>query len=443
MAMVLSGEVAESRGVELIVERRDGRRLTVLANVFPLRDESGRVAGAVNCFRDITERKRLQCKAQAQADDLLDLHQRKDEFLAMLSHELRGPLAPILSSVQMLQRGVASPEVQSRLHAIIENQARQLKHLVDDLMDVSRITHGKVQLQLCNTSLGEIVGRAIDTAMPFIEERGHTLVAPNPLPQLTVSADPGRMEQVVVNLLVNAAKYTADGGTISLSATAEAGDAVIRVKDSGIGVSATLLPKIFDLFTQAESSSDRTGGGLGIGLNLVRRLVELHGGVVSATSVLGQGSEFTVRMPLVPTALAEAEPAAAEPVDAHRILVVDDNVDITDCLTMLLEDVGHEVRVAYDGDAAVEAALAFRPRVVLLDIGLPKRNGYDVARAIRLGDRASQPLLIAISGYGREEDLRKSAEAGFDHHLVKPVDFDALLKLLSARLRPDEEALGG
>jgi len=432
MAAVVRGDIAEVRDTEVVFERPDGSRISVVVNIKPLKNESGHIVGAINCFYDITERKRLELKAQKQAEALIDLHTRKDEFLAMLSHELRGPLAPIFSAIQLLQRCKSDETQQARLYAIIENQSRQLKHLVDDLMDVSRITHGKVSLQLRPTSLASIVERAIDTARPLIEVKHHGLevaVAPE---QMSLHADPSRLEQVIVNLLANAAKYTQDGGRISLRAYPEGGQAVLRVTDSGVGIAASLLPRIFDLFSQAEPSIARTEGGLGIGLWLVKRVVELHAGVVSVRSEPGHGSEFTVRLPLSTGTRPSEVCVGLEPrrEAGHRVLVVDDNVDAAQLLGALLEASGFHIQFAYDGEAALKIAIEFSPHIVLLDIGLPGMDGYEVARAIRANRVVEQPMLVAITGYSQDFDRCQSRDAGFDHHLVKPVDFDQLITLV-------------
>jgi PAS domain S-box-containing protein len=438
MATVVHGDIPEARDAEVIIEREDGSRITVIVNIRPLKDAGGDIVGAINCFYDITERKLLEVKALQQSEDLIDLHRRKDEFLAMLSHELRGPLAPIFSAVQVLQSGDLDRSRQARLFEIIANQSRQLKLLVDDLMDVSRITHGKVALQRRQVSLASIIERAIDTSLPFIEQKRHEfLVTVSPVP-MQLHADSGRIEQVIVNLLANAAKYTNAGGRISLWAGVEGGQAVLRVTDTGVGISPTLLPRIFDLFSQAERSIDRSEGGLGIGLCLVNQLIDLHGGGVVATSELGRGSEFTVRLPMLDGAgPSEPHPRAESWRDAgHRVLVVDDNVEAAQVLGALMQSSGFEVRFSHDGRSALEMVGAFRPHLLLLDIGLPLLDGYAVARAIRDDPLLEQPTLIAITGYSQDGDRYRSSAAGFDHHLVKPVDFEQLLTLISTTRLP-------
>ena len=432
MATVVHGDIAEVHDTEVVIERPDGSRISVIVNIKPLKNENGEIVGAINCFYDITERKRLELKAHKQAEALIDLHTRKDEFLAMLSHELRGPLAPIFSAIQLLQRRQPDQAQQARLYGIIENQSRQLKHLVDDLMDVSRITHGKVSLQLCQTSLASIIERAIDTASPLIEMKHHGLEVAVATEPMNLHADPGRLEQVVVNLLANAAKYTQDGGRISLRAYPQGEHAVLRVTDSGVGIAAALLPHIFDLFSQAEPSIARTQGGLGIGLWLVKRVVEMHAGSVSVTSELGHGSEFTVRLPLsTGTHPSEVCVDLEPPREAgHRVLVVDDNVDAARVLGALFEASGFQVQFAHDGAVALKMASDFSPHIVLLDIGLPGLDGYEVTRAIRANLALEQPTIVAITGYSQDVDRYRSKEAGFDYHLVKPVDFDQLMALV-------------
>ena len=390
---------------------------------------------------DITERKRGEESLHESAQALVDLHRRKDEFLAMLSHELRNPLAPIANALQLLRLQPNEDPLQQQARTIIERQVGQLNHLVDDLLEVSRITTGRVQLRRDRVAMSGIVERAVETAHPLLLQRRHELtvtVSPQPI---WVYADAARLEQVVVNLLTNAAKYTDDGGRIGLSIEQAGDSAVLRVRDTGIGISPELLPHIFDLFTQAERSLDRSQGGLGIGLSLVQRLVDLHGGTVDVYSVLGQGSEFVVRLPVMLTALPPvlSPRVLSAPIESAlpsakccRVLVVDDNVDATESLAMLLTMTGHEVHMAYDGPSALEAAIAVRPDVMLLDIGLPGLTGHEVATRIREHATLNNIVLIAMTGYGHEADLKSSRDAGFDHHLVKPADFAEVQRILAA-----------
>ena len=439
MTQILKGAAPEVHDMEIILERPDASRVTLIVNVVPLKDHQGQVTGAVACFYDITERSRLEHRALEQTEALADLDRRKDEFLAMLSHELRNPLAPISNAVRMLRLHKNEDPVQQQARTVIERQVAQLNHLIDELLEISRITTGRVQLRQETVAIGGIVDRAIESTRPMLTQHQHELRVSLPAAPIWLYADAARLEQVLVNLLTNAAKYTDDGGHIALEVTREGNSAVLRVSDNGIGIAPELLPRIFELFTQAERSLDRSQGGLGIGLCLVQRLVELHGGSVVAQSMLGQGSEFVVRLPVV-TADHPTPPAPVLEIvpTTHRfcrVLVVDDNVDAAQSLADLLSLLGHDVRLAYEGISAVQTAVAWCPEVVLLDIGLPGLNGFEVAKRIR--EQAAQPnmVLVALTGYGQATDRQRSKDAGFDHHLVKPADFDEVEKIL-AELRP-------
>ncbi|MBA3312857.1 MAG: response regulator [Planctomycetota bacterium] len=364
--------------------------------------------------------------------DIRDNDLRKDEFLAMLAHELRNPLAPIRTGLDLLDAAGAEDAVVAPMRRQVEHMVR----LVDDLLDVSRITCGTIDLQRQITDVRRAAAVAVETSRPLIEAHEHALHVSLPDEPLVVEGDPVRLTQVLTNLLNNAAKYTSNGGHVSLSAEREGGDVVIHICDTGAGVSREMLPRIFELFVQADRSLDRAKGGLGIGLTLVRRLVEMHNGSVHAFSEgLGLGSEFVVRLPASEKPLEVVRngqprrPAATDRIPC-RILVVDDNVDAATTLGMLLRLDGHEIRFAYDGLAALDAAAEFSPEVVLLDIGLPKLDGYEVAKRLRARTETEGAVLIAVSGYGQEEDRRRSREAGFDHHLTKPVDFAVLRQVL-------------
>ncbi|MEO7159272.1 MAG: PAS domain-containing protein [Polaromonas sp.] len=437
IAAVLKGEAPVEHGVEVIIERPDGSRSTIIANIVPLKNARGEITGAMNCMYDITERSRLERKTQQQAQALADLHRRKDEFLAMLSHELRNPLAPLASAVQVLRLQGSGAPLPQQACDVIERQVGQLKHLVDDLLEISRITTGSVRLRQQRVSVSDVVERALETVQPLIVQRRHELTVSLPPQPVWLHADATRLEQVLVNLLTNAAKYTDEGGRIWLSVEQEdAAEVVLKVRDTGIGIASELLPRIFELFTQAERSIDRSQGGLGIGLSLVQRMVELHAGTVKVYSVLGQGSEFVVRLPVMPTAMPPSTPPpfvqpAQPPGKACRVLAVDDNVDAVQSLAMLLKMSGHEVELAYDGPSALEAALAMRPDVVLLDIGLPGLTGYEVAQQLRQQAGFSDIVLVALTGYGRETDRQLSQEAGFDYHLVKPANFHEVEQILA------------
>jgi len=375
---------------------------------------------------------RQQAEAALQESD-----RRKDEFLAMLAHELRNPLAPIRNALQILRaKGPPDPELQWARN-VIDRQVRQMTRLVDDLLDLSRISQGKIELRKERAQLATIVTGAVEASRPLIEKWGHELTVTLPSEPIYLQADQARLTQVVLNLLNNAAKYTDHGGRIWLSAARDGAQVVVRIRDSGIGIPAEMLSRIFEIFTQVDRSLERSQGGLGIGLTLVQRLVQLHGGTVEARSDgPGKGSEFIVRLPVV-AAEDEAKrlpkpsgPAGTvAPAPARRILIVDDNKDAADSLGILLGLLGHEVQTAYDGLEAVGAAAAFQPDAILLDIGLPKLNGYEAASRIR-EQQGDEVALIALTGWGQEADRRRSREAGFDQHLTKPVEFDALEKLL-------------
>ena len=374
---------------------------------------------------------------------LKEADQRKDEFLAMLAHELRNPLAPIRNAVQIF-RGFGPPVPELKWATeVIARQVHQMTRLVDDLLDVSRITRGKIELRKERVELSSIINSAVEASRPLIDKLGHELSVTLPARPIYLEADSTRFAQVILNLLNNAAKYTDEAGQIALSAQRDQDRVIISVKDTGVGIPPDMLSRVFDMFTQVEGSIERAEGGLGIGLTLVNRLVEMHGGTVEARSEgLGRGSEFVITLP-VATKAEEVQAAAArtdeaERSSARRILVVDDNQDAADSLVILLRMRGNEVRMARDGLEAVGAAAAFRPDVVLLDIGLPKLNGYEAARQIREQSGGHDILMIALTGWGQDEDRRRSQEAGFDYHLTKPVDFDALQRLLAgiSPLRP-------
>lgn len=386
-------------------------------------------------IRDITERSRLEKLLQEQATELANLNLRKDEFLAMLSHELRSPLAPMANAVQLMSlRQDTETRTQQQARKIIERQLDKLQHLVDDLLEVSRITSGRVQLRPERSTINSIAQGAVETVRPLIQQKHHNLSVSLPKGPLWLQADAARLEQVVVNLLTNAANYTEENGQIWLTVAEENTQCVIRVRDSGVGISPALLPHVFDLFTQAERSLDRSQGGLGIGLALVQRLTELHGGTVEVNSKPGEGSEFIVRLPLASDDsehLTNMTQKVDKATHSLRIMVVDDNVDTVLAFSMLLQSQGHEVRTAFDGLEVIRAAAEFKPHVMMLDIGLPGLNGYEVAKQIRAQPQGKAILLIALTGYGQDSDRVASKEAGFDHHLVKPAKFEQLLQILS------------
>jgi PAS domain S-box-containing protein len=397
-------------------------------------------------IREQTARKeaeagRTKMEAVARENDRLYQELRhvdrlKDEFLAMLAHELRNPLAPIRNALHLIQLDAASlpPSAQENWE-IIERQVTHLVRLVDDLLDVSRINEGKIQLQKEPVGLRQIVDRAVESSKPLIESRRHHLEVVLSEEELTVEGDPVRLVQILANLLNNAAKYTPEGGRITLTLKRDAQQADIRVRDTGMGIPPDILPRLFEPFTQSERTLARAEGGLGIGLTLVRRLTEMHGGSVEASSAgPGKGSEFVVRLPLsaAPAAPAPAPPAMPEAGSPRRIMVVDDNRDSARTLTRLLEVLGHDVRVAHDGVQAIDQAELFRPEVILLDIGLPEMDGLQVTRTLRSRPEFDRTVLVAVTGYGTSEDRQASLQAGFNAHLVKPVDLEALKQLLAS-----------
>ncbi len=429
----LAARGAEARGNEHEVVFSDGERLHLYGNAVPLRDAAGNVRGAISAFVDIT--------ARVQAEESLrEADRRKDEFLAMLSHELRNPLAPILNAVGVLKQPGLSDGRLEWARIVIERQVESLTRMVDDLLDVSRITQGKIVLRREKIDLASVVARALETSRPLVEARKHKLTVNLPSHSVRLNGDLLRLAQVISNLLNNAAKYTDEGGDIRLTAETVGDEAVVRVKDNGTGIPAEDLPRIFDLFIQADPSLDRAQGGLGIGLTLARGVVEMHGGRIEAFSDgLGRGSEFIARLPALPVAPGEACESPIVVKDdvttaskTCRVLVVDDSSDSAESLSVMLAFEGHETKTAHDGPSALELARAFRPQVTLLDIGLPGMSGYEVARRLRKQPGGRKTTLIALTGYGQEEDRRKSREAGFDHHLTKPVNYDTLASLINS-----------
>ena len=380
---------------------------------------------------DVTERRLAQQALQ-------EVNQRKDEFLAMLAHELRNPLAPIRNAAQILRLHGKGNTKLEWARSVIERQSRHLTRLVDDLLDVSRIVRGQISLEKGPIDLSDVVRHALETSRPLVRERKHQLTVTLPGQPLPLDGDLTRLSQVVANLLINAAKYTPEGGHIWLEADRGNGEVILRVRDSGMGISSGLLPHIFDLFTQGARTLDRSQGGLGIGLTLVKKIVEMHGGRVDARSAgAGEGSEFSVHLPLlVGRSLPGAEPQAptiSTTVGSQlRVLVVDDNVDAAESIAMLLSLEGYEVHSVHTAQEALDVAQSFQPQLVLLDIGLPGMDGYEVARRLRTQQRIERLHLVAITGYGQQSDRERAREAGFDEHLVKPVDPDALREVLGA-----------
>lgn len=414
--------------------RKDGTRFWADVIITPLHDSSGQLRGYGKVTRDLT--------AQRSMEVLRESESRLYEFLAMLSHELRNPLAPMVNALALLR---SRREVDTgRLLDIIDRQVSHMSRIVDDLLDVGRLTSGKIALKKDIVELNRLVLQAAEACRSLVDAREHTIELRSSGGSMYIEADSTRIVQVVVNLITNAVKFTRCGGRITVAVEREGDDAIVRVTDNGIGIPAASLDSIFGLFVQGEQSLDRAEGGLGIGLTLVKRLVEMHGGAVSVSSAgADRGSEFVVRLPVAAqqSAAVESSTQAAAIVAAHRfrVLVVDDNKDFANTLEILLEMAGHEVRAANDGITAYEVAMDFRPDIVLLDIGLPGMNGYELAGRLRRSPEVAGSTLIALTGYGQAEDRHRVAEAGLDGHLVKPVEPTELLALID-RLRSPTDA---
>jgi PAS domain S-box-containing protein len=424
---------------------KDGRRISISLTVSPVRDSRGVIVGASKVARDITARKRSEealreseQRLKASEEALRDADRRKNEFLALLAHELRNPLAPIRYALAANKKPGRTPGQVKRSEEIMERQVAHMSRLLDDLLDVSRITRSTLELKKIPTELTFVVGSAIDAARPILEAKNHTLSLDLPKHAVWLEADAVRLTQVFSNLLINAAKYTDPGGQIQLRAALEGNEIVVAIRDNGIGISADMMPRVFMMFEQSEGALGRAEGGLGIGLSLVRGLVSLHGGIVEALSDgPGTGSEFTVRLPVgTPlTEIADKEATEKSFVSGPglKLLVVDDNRDAADSCATLLELSGHHVQTAYTGRDALQLAERFRPHAILLDIGLPDIDGYQLATTIRAAPWGLGVLLIAVTGWGQQEDRRRAFEAGCDHHLTKPIApqmVDSLLKSL-------------
>jgi signal transduction histidine kinase/CheY-like chemotaxis protein len=433
-------QVAASRGVEINGAEvkfvfDDGRVRYIYGNARPLFHADGSVRGAVSAFADVTPLKEAE-KALKEAD------RRKDEFLATLAHELRNPLAPIRNALELMKRADGDANLTEQARILMERQVGQMVRLVDDLLDLNRISRGKVELRKERLELGTQVRNAVEVSRPMMEAQSHELTVTLPPEPIFLDADPTRLSQIISNLLNNAAKYTEKGGHIWLTVERQGGDAVVSIRDTGIGIAADHLPHIFEMFSQAVPALERSQGGLGVGLALVRGLVELHGGTVEAHSGgIGMGSEFIIRLPVaegpVQTSVESADSSQkARSGPKCRILVVDDNRDTADSLAMVLRLMGHEIQTAHNGVEAVQAAASFRPDVAFLDIGMPKMNGYEVARHIREQPWGTTIVLIALTGWGQEEDKKRASEAGFRHHLTKPVEPGDLGKLLENLTQP-------
>lgn len=402
-------------------------RKTMLLNARPFPPDSKHPELILLAVEDVSA-------LRERADELAQANRHKDEFLATLAHELRNPLAPIRNAVQYLgMDGLTERDVKTG-RDIISRQVAVMARLIDDLLDISRISRNKLDIRKQRVVLSEVLESAVESSLPLIHECGHELTIRLPPEPVILNADPVRLAQIFLNLLNNAAKYTNRGGHIWLTAAREGSDAVVSLRDNGIGIPGDMLPRIFEMFTQVDHSLERSHSGLGIGLTLVRRLVDLHDGTIEARSDgLDQGSEFVVRLPTIQPPLEplpKSEGPKAASLSGSRILIVDDNKDSADTLGILLRFKGNEVRTANDGFEAVELAESFHPELVLLDIGLPKLNGYDVARRIRQQPWGRDMILVALTGWGQDEDRRRSKEAGFNFHVVKPVDLSVLEEVL-------------
>ncbi len=413
----------------------DGGIGWVFSRAIPMLDERGRVTGWFGAASDVSRRKRVEQELQLSEERLRDADRRKDEFLATLAHELRNPLAPIRNAVHLLGL-LGQDERIGKVRAILDRQVSHMVRLVDDLLEVSRISRGRITLQREHVRLGRVIDAAIEASLPGIERAGHRLTVTVEHENAWVHADPVRLAQVFVNLLNNAARYTPARGHIELSVARQGDDVAVTVADDGIGIAAEQLPRLFEMFSQVDPGPGHAQGGLGIGLSLSRRLMQLHGGSLHAHSDgLGRGSRVTAMLPLAVEGARGAEPAApseAQPQAPRRVLVVDDNRDAAESTALLLSTLGAQVQVVYDGASALDVARQWMPEVVLLDIGMPGMDGHQVARSLRAQVGACVPFLVALTGWGQAQDRERTRHSGFDHHLVKPVEMKTLQRLLSA-----------
>jgi PAS domain S-box-containing protein len=416
--------------------RSDGQPVDVALTISPIRDQDGRIVGASKIARDISGRKEDENRIYRLVTQLKDADRRKDNFLAMLAHELRNPLAPLSNLLEIMRHGGGNGNLIERVQSTLERQLGQLVRMVDDLLDVSRIARDKLAIRKERVELGSVIQQTVEALRPLAVQAGHELIVALPSEPIDVHADPVRLSQVFGNIFNNACRYTEAGGRIWITARRQGNEAVVTIKDTGIGIPPDKLSSVFEMFSQIDRPLERSRGGLGIGLTLVKRLVEVHGGSVEVFSEgQGRGSEFVVRLPvaLETSQVKSIAPTAARaPTTVRRVLIVDDNRDAAESLAELLNIADMETQTAHDGLEAVKTAAEFRPNVVLLDIGLPKLNGHDVCRRIREQPWGKKMVLVALTGWGQEEDRRQSKEAGFDHHLIKPVEYEALMKVLAS-----------
>ena len=407
--------------------KKNGDRFWARVVLTAVQDEQGHLRGFAKVTQDLTERRHVQ--------DLEKAAQNANEFIAMLAHELRNPLAPIRMAVEVMAKAPSDAAICESMRQTIDRQSAQLARIVDDMIDIARITRGSIVIEHAPVELAEVVHRALETAAPFVAGGRHALDVNVPPTGLVVHGDRDRLTQLVANLLNNAARYTPPGGRIWVDARTEDGNAVLSVRDTGRGIEPQVIERIFDMFVQGRSALERVGGGLGIGLALARRIAELHGGTLVAHSEgVNRGAEFVLRVPLTKEpALLGPQPLEQKAAVPRRILVVDDNVDAATTLDVLLRSLGHATRVAHNGMNALEIAREFRPDVILLDIGMPGMDGYEVARRLRAMNHGQTFRIVAITGWGQENDRKRSKEAGFDLHLVKPVDPGVLINVLEQR----------
>lgn len=414
---------------ETVRRRKDGTLLDISLSISPIRGDDDKIVGASKIARDITDRKRIERA-------LLEADRQKNEFLATLAHELRNPLAPIRNSLHILRLMNGDASTSERVQEMLERQVNHMVRLVDDLLEISRVTMGKIDLRMDAVDVKAVVESAIETSRPLIDAGRHHLDVDLPATPLTIDGDAVRLAQVVSNLLNNAAKYTHPGGRILVRAQRKGDFVEILVRDNGIGIQADQLPRVLEMFTRTERGKMHSQEGLGIGLALAKRLVEMHGGRIEVKSEgLDRGSEFVVCLPAsVRNHIDEHTSIASAPHSLgtrRKILIVDDNQDAASSLAMLISILGSDVQVAHDGKSAIAAFHSFHPSLALLDLGMPEMSGYDVARHVRSQSEFDDVTLVALTGWGQEDDRRRTREAGFDHHLVKPVDLDALQLLLA------------